>query len=122
MWVIRAEQEKAFDDTAFGDFVERQLLHLVGNFGLEADFSAEGLRRVIRAWIADARGWGLTEEVHVETYLELCAEFPQMRRPPLPGPLAQILSWPGRAPGVKLDKLQEELYFGASAPCPSKTA
>ena len=117
MWLIRNQQCKALDDAALGDFVGRMMYHLVINFGGELASTNEGLHRLVVGWIQDARGWGLTQEEHVQSYLELCAEFPEMREQPMPERLATILSWPGRPPEVKVGKLQEELLFQDDEEC-----
>lgn len=112
MWLIRNTQCQALDAGMLNDFVERMMVHLVVHFGDLAS-TGESLRRLVGRWIADARGWGLTDEGHIQGYLELCAEFVVLREPPIPPHLAAILSWPGRLPDVKLERLQEELLFVA---------
>jgi hypothetical protein len=111
MWLIRNQQCKALDDAVLNDFVQRMMYHLVINFGGDLASTNDKLRRLVVDWIRDARGWGLTQEEHVQSYLELCAEFPEMREKPIPERLATILSWPGRLPEVKVEKLQQELLF-----------
>jgi hypothetical protein len=114
MWTIRREQLQALDDAALRDFVERMLVHLIAYFGDQLPDWGADLRRCLRARVADARAWGLTQEEHIQAYLELCAEFPEMRSSPLPERLAAILAWPGRSADAKLDRLQQELYFAGA--------
>jgi hypothetical protein len=111
MLVIRKEQVKALENAALTDFLRRMMDHLRRNFADELPDSAEVLRQQVVVWIEDARHWGLTQETDVETYLELCAEFPEVRRAQAPAWVAAILSYPGRMPEVKLEKLQLALYF-----------
>jgi hypothetical protein len=114
MWLIRDAQCQALDDHQLKDFVLRMMHHLVINFGGELASTTDILRRLVLDWIRQARAWGLTQEEHVQTYVELCAEFPELREQPVPDRLAAILSWPGRPPEVKLERLQEELLFAAA--------
>jgi hypothetical protein len=115
MLVIRQQQARALDDAAFEDFLWRMQLHLVANFGTDVAEFAEFLRSTVRGWVAAARGWGLTREEHVQAYLELCAEFPELREDPLPEPLVSLLTWPGRSAEHKLERLQDDLFFEADA-------
>src|SRR5262249_15953998 len=119
MWLIRNEQCRALDAHMLNDFVQRMMYHLVINFGGELASTNDNLRRLVVAWIQAARGWGLTQEEHVQSYLDLCAQFPELREQPLPERLATILSWPDRLPEVKVEKLQQELLFpGGEEECP----
>jgi hypothetical protein len=73
MLSIRKEQMRVFEKPVSEAFIARMVVHLRENFAGRVPASDEILRDSVVRWIEDARGWGLSSERHVVSYLESCA-------------------------------------------------
>jgi hypothetical protein len=116
MWTIRKEQLESLQSHALGNFTERMTAWLREQFPdrLPADGAAQS--RTVTGWIADARQWGVTRENNVQTYLGLCAAYPALRAQPAAAWLVDLMTYPDRDEDLKLELLQDELFFGSPNP------
>jgi hypothetical protein len=112
MLVIRREQMKAFEQAAFNDYVKRMMAHLREENGSDLPKADDELRRLILAWIEDAKSWDITLEEDVTPYLELCAANADLRKKPAPDWVKKILE-PPRPPDWKLTILEDAIFLEA---------
>jgi len=110
MFTLRQDQVDAFRPVLLAEFVGRMMDRLRKDFPDGVPAGPEG-RRAVGDWTEDARRTGLEQEADVERYLELCAEFPDLRRRPAPPWAAAILGRRARPPADRLRDLEIELFF-----------
>lgn len=118
MLPIRPNQFDVFQAVQQDEFAVRMAAHLRAHAPDKLPPEDAALRKAILAWTEDAKGWGIELEPDVERYLELCAEFPDLRMRPAPPWAADILKRRARLPEERLRDLEIECFFGHRTDAP----